>query len=99
MYGSHARRPSGSAPAAEICEFLATNNHVKQITIPTGAITSDLIARQVETTLQRCPDTQIVVNLSIDHIGEKHDWLRGVPTAKFSPHPQQPRRCLVNARR
>src|SRR5438105_7111223 len=63
----------------EICEYLATNNHVKQITIPTGAITSDLIARQVETTLQRCPDTQIVVNLSIDHIGEKHDWIRGVP--------------------
>lgn len=63
----------------DICEFLATNNNVKQITIPTGAITSDLIARQVETTLQRCPDTQIVVNLSIDHIGEKHDWLRGVP--------------------
>ena len=31
----------------EICEFLSTNNHVKQITIPTGAITSDLIARQV----------------------------------------------------
>ncbi|HYC62511.1 MAG TPA: radical SAM protein [Thermoanaerobaculia bacterium] len=63
----------------DICEFLATNNNVKQITIPTGAITSDLIARQVETTLQRCPNTQIVVNLSIDHIGEKHDWIRGVP--------------------
>ena len=29
----------------DICELLATNNHVKQITIPTGAITSDLIAR------------------------------------------------------
>ena len=63
----------------EVCETLATQNHVKQITIPTGAITSDLIARQVEATLQRCPDTQIVVNLSIDHIGEKHDWIRGVP--------------------
>ena len=25
------------------------------------------------------PDTQIVVNLSIDHVGEKHDWIRGVP--------------------
>jgi MoaA/NifB/PqqE/SkfB family radical SAM enzyme len=63
----------------ELCEFLSTNNNVKQITIPTGAITSDLIARQVESILQRCPQTQIVVNLSIDHIGEKHDWLRGVP--------------------
>ncbi len=64
---------------AEVCEFLSTNNHARQITIPTGAIASDLIARSVETTLQKCPKTQIVVNLSIDHIGEKHDWLRGVP--------------------
>jgi MoaA/NifB/PqqE/SkfB family radical SAM enzyme len=63
----------------EICEMLSTQNNVKQITIPTGAITSDLIGRQVESTLQRCPGTQIVVNLSLDHIGEKHDWLRGVP--------------------
>jgi MoaA/NifB/PqqE/SkfB family radical SAM enzyme len=63
----------------DICEYLATHNGVKQITIPTGAITSDLIARQVESALQRCPKTQIVVNLSIDHVGEKHDWIRGVP--------------------
>ncbi len=63
----------------EVCETLSKKNHVKQITIPTGAIASDLIARSVESTLQKCPDTQIVVNLSIDHIGEKHDWIRGVP--------------------
>jgi MoaA/NifB/PqqE/SkfB family radical SAM enzyme len=64
---------------AEVCEILSTENHAKQITIPTGAVSSDLIGRQVESILQRCPTTQIVVNLSIDHIGEKHDWLRGVP--------------------
>jgi MoaA/NifB/PqqE/SkfB family radical SAM enzyme len=63
----------------EVCEMLSTQNHAKQITIPTGAVSSDLIARSVEATLQRCPKTQIVVNLSIDHIGEKHDWIRGVP--------------------
>ncbi|HEV7571045.1 MAG TPA: radical SAM protein [Thermoanaerobaculia bacterium] len=63
----------------DVCAMLSSQNHVKQITIPTGAITSDLIARQVEASLQRCPDTQIVVNLSIDHVGEKHDWIRGVP--------------------
>jgi len=63
----------------DVCEMLARQNHVKQITIPTGAISTDLIARSTELALQRCPDTQIVVNLSIDHIGEKHDWIRGVP--------------------
>jgi len=63
----------------EVCETLSRKNHVKQITIPTGAIASELIAKSVQSTLERCPDTQIVVNLSIDHIGEKHDWIRGVP--------------------
>lgn len=63
----------------DVCEYLSTNNHVKQITIPTGAVATDLIARSVEATLQRCPSTQIAVNISIDHIGEKHDWIRGVP--------------------
>ncbi|HEY5609974.1 MAG TPA: radical SAM protein [Thermoanaerobaculia bacterium] len=63
----------------EVCEALATTNHAKQITIPTGAIATDLIGRSVEATLERCPETQIVVNLSLDHIGEKHDWIRGVP--------------------
>ena len=63
----------------DICAFLAEHNHVRQITIPTGAIASDRIERSVAATLQRCPATQIVVNLSIDHVGEKHDWIRGVP--------------------
>jgi len=63
----------------EVCEYLSTHNKVRQITIPTGGVSSDLIGRQVEAILQKCPDTQIVVNLSIDHIGEKHDWIRGVP--------------------
>ncbi len=63
----------------EVCETLAKKNNVKQITIPTGGITSELIGKSVEATLDRCPDTQIVVNISIDHVGEKHDWIRGVP--------------------
>jgi MoaA/NifB/PqqE/SkfB family radical SAM enzyme len=63
----------------DVCAMLSSQNHVKQITIPTGAIASELIARATESTLQRCPATQIVVNLSIDHVGEKHDWIRGVP--------------------
>src|SRR5207253_8133439 len=37
----------------EVCETLSTKNRVKQITIPTGAIASDLIARSVESTLQK----------------------------------------------
>ena len=64
---------------ADVCEILSTGNHAKQITIPTGGVSSDLIARSTREILSRCPETQIVVNLSLDHIGEKHDWIRGVP--------------------
>ena len=63
----------------DICEHLSRVNGAKQITIPTGAISSDLIARSVTSILERCPTTQIAVNLSLDHVGEKHDWIRGVP--------------------
>jgi MoaA/NifB/PqqE/SkfB family radical SAM enzyme len=63
----------------EICEHLSKVNNARQITIPTGGITSDLIERSVTAVLEKCPTTQIAVNLSLDHIGEKHDWLRGVP--------------------
>ncbi|HXI14393.1 MAG TPA: radical SAM protein [Thermoanaerobaculia bacterium] len=64
---------------ADVCEHLSTTNHVKQITIPTGGVSTNLIAQSVEAALTRCPSTQIVVNLSLDHLGEKHDWIRGVP--------------------
>lgn len=64
---------------AEVCEALSKGNGAKQITIPTGGVSSDLIGRSTEEILKRCPSTQIVVNLSLDHVDEKHDWIRGVP--------------------
>ncbi|MGK2857566.1 MAG: radical SAM/SPASM domain-containing protein [Thermoanaerobaculia bacterium] len=63
----------------EICEALSTRKGAKQITIPTGAVAPDAIARQAEQILEKCPGTQVVINISIDHVGEKHDWIRGVP--------------------
>jgi len=63
----------------EVCEALSTKKHAKQITIPTGAVNPEMIARQAEQILSRCPDTKITINLSIDHVGERHDWIRGVP--------------------
>src|SRR5512133_2917064 len=60
----------------EICEALSKKKGAKQITIPTGAVSPDSIARQAEQILEKCPATQIVVNISIDHVGEKHDWIR-----------------------
>ncbi|MBI2942003.1 MAG: radical SAM protein [Chloroflexi bacterium] len=48
------------------------------INIPTNSLLSWLIPGRVEEILRRCPDTQIVLNLSLDGVGEEHDRLRGV---------------------
>lgn len=65
----------------EVCELLARNNRASQITIPTGALLPQRIAALVEETLARCRGTSIVVNLSLDHVGARHDAIRGVPGA------------------
>lgn len=54
------------------------------INIPTNAILSSIPDR-VERIARACPDSQLIVNLSLDGVGEKHDRIRGIPGnfAKF----------------
>lgn len=53
------------------------------IHIPTNAIAVNLAARQTERILKfletNCPDTRLTVKPSMDHIGDRHDQIRGVP--------------------
>ena len=48
------------------------------INIPTNAILKSGPDR-VRQILEACPDSQIIINLSLDGVGEKHDAIRGVP--------------------
>ncbi len=48
------------------------------INIPTNGILHDKIPARVEDIVKSCPETQIIVNLSIDGIGEQHDNIRNV---------------------
>lgn len=49
------------------------------IVIPTNGILRDLILKRVENILEWCKETpRITINLSIDGIGDKHDYVRGV---------------------
>jgi MoaA/NifB/PqqE/SkfB family radical SAM enzyme len=48
------------------------------INIPTNAILKSGPER-VREILKACPDSQIIINLSLDGVGEKHDAIRGVP--------------------
>jgi MoaA/NifB/PqqE/SkfB family radical SAM enzyme len=48
------------------------------INIPTNAILPTIPDR-VERIAQSCPESQVIINLSLDAVGEKHDVIRGVP--------------------
>jgi MoaA/NifB/PqqE/SkfB family radical SAM enzyme len=54
------------------------------INIPTNSILST-IPDKVERIARSCPESQLIINLSLDGVGEKHDLIRGVPGnfAKF----------------
>lgn len=55
-------------------------NHFKHgiINIPTNGILYNKIPKKVEEIIENCRETQIIINLSIDGIGEKHDYIRNV---------------------
>ncbi len=48
------------------------------INIPTNGILPNIPDR-VAQIAQSCPQSQLIINLSLDGIGEKHDYIRGIP--------------------
>ncbi|HLW03669.1 MAG TPA: radical SAM protein [Ktedonobacterales bacterium] len=48
------------------------------INIPTNGIQDKLIPGRVERILQAAPASEVIINLSLDGVGEKHDVVRGV---------------------
>jgi len=49
------------------------------INIPTNGLLHKQIPSRVADIARRCPDSQLIVNLSLDGIGERHDEIRNVP--------------------
>ncbi len=62
----------------ELAKLAYKHNRPGIINIPTNAILKSGPQR-VEQILAACPDTQVIINLSLDGVGEKHDQIRGVP--------------------
>lgn len=60
----------------DICRSAYENCKPKIINIATNGILSDFIAESVEQIVQNSPKAEVIVNLSIDEIGEKHDEIR-----------------------
>jgi sulfatase maturation enzyme AslB (radical SAM superfamily) len=48
------------------------------INIPTNGIQDKIIPDRIERVLQAAPTSDVIVNLSLDGVGEKHDIVRGV---------------------
>lgn len=63
--------PAFAASVYDICQPSIIN-------IPTNGLLAHRIPEWVDEIARHCPKTQIVVNLSIDELGNKHDEIRGV---------------------
>lgn len=64
---------------ADIC--ISAYQHCKPaiINIPTNASLDKVIPGRVQRILDNCPETELIINISLDEIGEKHDEIRGFP--------------------
>jgi len=64
---------------ADIC--ISAYKHCKPaiINIPTNASLYKVIPERVQRILDNCPETELIVNVSLDEIDEKHDEIRGFP--------------------
>ncbi|MDY6833459.1 MAG: radical SAM protein [Chloroflexota bacterium] len=63
----------------EICRSLYHNCSPNIINIPTNGLLCDTIPDMVKDIVELCPKSTIVLNLSLDGIGTKHDEIRNVP--------------------
>ncbi|HHX66413.1 MAG TPA: radical SAM protein [Chloroflexi bacterium] len=66
---------------AELARACYTHCRPAIINIPTNSLLVDRIADTVQTITTDCSETQIIINLSLDGVGARHDHIRGVPGA------------------
>ena len=67
------------ADVVEIVERAYAHCRPAIINIPTNGLLPALTTERVAAIVERCPDSQIIVNLSLDGWGEQHDRIRNVP--------------------
>ncbi len=63
----------------EIVKVLYQQSRPAIINIPTNGSLFRVIPQRVEAMLKACPETDIIINLSLDEVGKKHDEIRGFP--------------------
>jgi MoaA/NifB/PqqE/SkfB family radical SAM enzyme len=68
-----------------LCQSLYEHCRPGIINIPTNGLLHTTLPDAVEAIAKSCPGSQIIINFSLDGVGDQHDRLRGVPGnfAKF----------------
>ena len=66
-------------PLVELVQLAYDHCRPGIINIPTNSLLYKEIPAQVERIARYCENSQIIINLSLDGVGEKHDHIRGVP--------------------
>jgi MoaA/NifB/PqqE/SkfB family radical SAM enzyme len=62
-----------------LCQSLYQHCRPGIINIPTNSLMHKIIPGKVEQICRSCPESQVIINLSLDGVGPKHDHIRGVP--------------------
>jgi MoaA/NifB/PqqE/SkfB family radical SAM enzyme len=62
----------------ELAELAYRHCRPGVINIPTNAILP-IIPERVERIAKVCPESQLIINLSLDGVGVRHDFIRGIP--------------------
>ncbi|MGD9899907.1 MAG: radical SAM protein [Calditrichaceae bacterium] len=63
----------------EVCKAAYDRCKPGIINIPTNGSLFHIIPERVEQIIRNSPETDIIINLSLDEIGEEHDRIRGYP--------------------
>ncbi|MFZ2602422.1 MAG: radical SAM protein [Candidatus Omnitrophota bacterium] len=62
----------------EIASIFYRRNNIKKLAIATNGYFVENIEKSIEEILKKCPKLQLMLNISLDGIGEDHDEIRGV---------------------
>jgi len=64
---------------ADIIALFYKNNHIRGVRIPTNGLPTEQTLKSVKDIIERCPELQLEVDISIDGFAESHDRIRDVP--------------------
>ena len=62
----------------EICQLLYEHCRPGIINIPTNSLMHKIIPQKVAAICRSCPEAEVIINLSLDGVGERHDYIRGI---------------------